>query len=130
MFDSAALDHSLAKADFEKLAVQLRTDLLAAQAALADSQAASILILINGPDGAGKGGVLNRLYEWLKAQDLETLTYDGQTDEERLRPAAWRYWRDLPPKGRIGVILGSWYHRPMLRRATGELKRAAFHDTL
>ena len=130
MFDSAALDHSLAKADFEKLAIQLRTDLLAAQAELAERQNASILILINGPDGAGKGGVLNRLYEWMKAQDLETLTYDGQTDEERLRPAAWRYWRDLPPKGRVGIILGSWYHRPMLRRATGEIKRAAFHDAL
>ena len=106
MFDSAALDHSLSKADFEKLATQLRVDLLAAQSELAEHKNASILILINGPDGAGKGGVLNRLYEWMKAQDLETLTYDGQTDEERLRPAAWRYWRDLPPKGRVGIILG------------------------
>ena len=130
MFDSAALDHSLSKADFEKLATQLRVDLLAAQSELAEHKNASILILINGPDGAGKGGVLNRLYEWMKAQDLETLTYDGQTDEERLRPAAWRYWRDLPPKGRVGIILGSWYHRPMLRRATGDLKRAGFHDAL
>ena len=36
MFDSAALDHSLSKADFEKLAMQLRVDLLAAQSELAE----------------------------------------------------------------------------------------------
>ena len=130
MFDSAALDHSLDKAEFEKLATQLRVDLLAAQAALAETKKASILILINGPDGAGKGGVLNRLYEWMNAQNLVTMTYDGQTDEERLRTFPWRYWRDLPPKGRTGIMLGSWYHQPMLKRATGKLSRAAFHDAL
>lgn len=130
MFDSAALDHSLGKAEFEKLATQLRVDLLAAQTHLAETKKASILILINGPDGAGKGGVLNRLYEWMNAQNLVTMTYDGQTDEERLRPFGWRYWRDLPPKGRTGIMLGSWYHYPMLQRATGKLSRAGFHDTL
>ena len=130
MFDSAALDHTLEKAEFEKLATQLRIDLLAAQEQLTDKKNASILILVNGPDGAGKGGVLNRLYEWMKAQDLETLTYDGQTDEERLRPEAWRYWRDLVPKGRCGIILGSWYHKPMLQRALGKISRAEFHGAL
>jgi polyphosphate kinase 2 (PPK2 family) len=130
MFDSAALDHSLDKAAFEKLATQLRVDLLAAQAQLAETKNASLLVLVNGPDGAGKGGVLNRLYEWMKAQDLETLTYDGQTDEERLRPDAWRYWRDLVPNGRTGIILGSWYHRPMIARATGQMSRAEFHAAL
>lgn len=130
MFDSAALDHTLDKADFERLAMQLRVDLLSAQQQLAETKKASILILVNGPDGAGKGGVLNRLYEWMKAQDLETLTYDGQTDEERLRPSAWRYWRDLVPNGRCGIILGSWYHRPMLQRATGKMSRTEFHGAL
>ena len=130
MFDSAALDHSLDKAEFERLATQLRIDLLAAQKALAEKANASILILINGPDGAGKGGVLNRLYEWMNAQNLVTLTYDGLSDEERLHPFTWRYWRDLPPKGRTGIMLGSWYHAPMLHRATGAMRRSAFHDTL
>lgn len=130
MFDSAALDHTLDKAEFEKLATQLRVDLLAAQEKLTEKKNAAILILVNGPDGAGKGGVLNRLYEWMKAQDLETLTYDGQSDEEKQRPFAWRYWRDLTPKGRIGIILGSWYHAPMLQRATGKASRAKFHDRL
>jgi AMP-polyphosphate phosphotransferase len=130
MFDSAALDHSLDKAAFDKLATDLRVQLLAAQKRLAETANASLLILLNGPDGAGKGGVLNRLYEWMNAQDLVTLTYDGQNDEERRRPFAWRYWRDLPPKGRTGIMLGSWYHAPMLERATGKLRRSSFHDTL
>jgi polyphosphate kinase 2 (PPK2 family) len=28
----------------------------------------------------------------------------------------WRYWRALPPKGRIGILFGSWYTAPIIDR--------------
>ena len=31
------------------------------------------------------------------------------SDEERRHPYMWRFWRVLPPKGKIGVFFGSWY---------------------
>jgi polyphosphate kinase 2 (PPK2 family) len=34
----------------------------------------------------------------------------------------WRYWRALAPKGKIGVLFGSWYTDPILNRVTGKLK--------
>ena len=34
----------------------------------------------------------------------------------------WRFWRALPPKGRIGVLFGSWYSEPIVNRA---LKRTS-----
>jgi polyphosphate:AMP phosphotransferase len=34
----------------------------------------------------------------------------------------WRFWRILPPKGRIGIFDGSWYTWPVLERASGRSK--------
>ena len=33
----------------------------------------------------------------------------------------WRYWRSLPPKGRIGIFAGSWYSDPIRERLLGQL---------
>lgn len=130
MFDSARLPHDLTKEQFGALEGELHEQLLDAQFELASSAAKSVLVLINGSDGAGKGGALNRLYEWLDPHGLDTLAYEAPTEEERLRPFAWRYWRDMPAKGRIGVVLGSWYHPPLLARALGETTRRTFKQQL
>jgi polyphosphate:AMP phosphotransferase len=33
----------------------------------------------------------------------------------------WRYWRSLPPKGRLGIFSGSWYSDPIRARILGQL---------
>ncbi|MGI9335005.1 MAG: polyphosphate:AMP phosphotransferase, partial [Gammaproteobacteria bacterium] len=38
-------------------------------------------------------------------------------DAPRQRPRHWRYWQALPPRGRIGVMLGSWYTQPIVESA-------------
>jgi polyphosphate:AMP phosphotransferase len=123
MFESAALEHKLDKASYKALETSLRADLIAAQDALAEARRRSVLVLINGPDGAGKGEVLNRLYDWLDARHLKTMAYGELTDDERLHPLEWRFWRDLPPFGDIGIVLGSWYHDILLARAQGLISR-------
>ena len=62
MFESAALSHDLSKEDFDKIEPRLREDLLDAQFELVEARKKSVLILINGSDGAGKGELLDRLY--------------------------------------------------------------------
>lgn len=116
--------------DFAAFESNLRERLLDAQFELAEAKRASVLVLVNGPDGAGKGEVVDRLYAWLDDHFVETLTYGPPTDEERARPRAWRYWRDMPAKGRIGVLLGSWHHHLLLGRAQRRLDRAAFAAAL
>jgi polyphosphate:AMP phosphotransferase len=130
MFESATLEHKLDKATFKTLENQLRADLIAAQDALADNRRRSLLVLVTGPDGAGKGQVLNRLYEWLDARHLSTMAYGELTEDERLHPLQWRFWRDLPPYGDIGVVLGSWYHDILSARATGQISREEFSGYL
>jgi AMP-polyphosphate phosphotransferase len=130
MFDSVRLPHRLDKQQFEDVSEQLREKLLDAQFELQQRKKKTILLVINGSDGAGKGEVLNRLYEWLDDHFLETLSYGEPTDEERERPLEWRYWRDMPGYGRIGLVLGSWHHRTLLQRATGKTGRDGFQAAL
>ncbi len=111
---------------FEARETDLRERLLDAQFDMAQAKTEALLVLINGPDGAGKGEVLYRLHEWLDPRGLTTMAYDIADDDERRRPGGWRYWRDMPERGRIGIVLGSWYHVMLLRRATGVLDRDAF----
>ena len=35
----------------------------------------------------------------------------------------WRFWRALPPKGKIGIFFGSWYTDPILGRVAGTTQR-------
>ena len=130
MFESAALPHDVSKEDFGRIAPKLQEELLDAQFELAQRKDRTILILINGSDGAGKGELLGRLGSWLDPHHLDTLSYGRPTQDERLRPYIWRYWRDMPARGRIGIVLGSWYHPPLEARAVGDMNETAFSMAL
>jgi AMP-polyphosphate phosphotransferase len=68
-----------------------------------------MIILIAGVDGAGKGETVNLLHEWMDPRGLEAHAFGDPTDEESERPPNWRFWRVMPPKGRIGIFFGAWY---------------------
>lgn len=120
MFESAELHHTVSKQDYAEALVPLREALLDAQYDLARDARFPVVVLVGGVDGAGKGEVVNQLHEWMDPRFIATFALDAPTDEERERPPMWRFWRALPPKGRIGVFLGSWYTSPILRRVYGE----------
>ena len=46
------------------------------------------------------------------------------------RPRYWRYWRDLPPRGSIGLFLSAWYNSPLLDRVYGETTDAELEEQL
>jgi len=104
MFESAEIGHRVSKARYKELVPGLREALLEAQATLFTEKKVPVLILISGADGAGKRETISVLYEWMDPRYLSTLAFEAPTDEERERPAMWRYWRALPPKGRVGIF--------------------------
>ena len=42
----------------------------------------------------------------------------------------WRFWRELPPKGKIGILFGSWYSAPIVSRALGQTDDAGLNASL
>jgi AMP-polyphosphate phosphotransferase len=53
---------------------------------------------------------------------VDTQAFWQTSDEERERPRWWRFWRALPARGRVGILFGSWYSEPIIRRVYGEIK--------
>nr|WP_320133589.1 polyphosphate:AMP phosphotransferase [uncultured Holophaga sp.] len=121
MFESAELGHKIDKATWEREIPALRSELLEAQYELASARKFPVVILIAGVDGAGKSAVVSTLNEWMDPRHIQTNGLDEPSDEELERPYMWRYWRLLPPKGKIGIFDGSWYSWPILQRAHGKI---------
>jgi len=107
---------TLSKQAYKAQVLMLREELLAVQQRLRHATF-PVLVLFSGVDGAGKGETVNLLHEWMDPRWLHTHAYGEPSDEERERPEHWRFWRDLPPKGQIGILMNAWYAAPIDRRA-------------
>jgi AMP-polyphosphate phosphotransferase len=130
MFESAEIGHKLGKSEFKREEPRLRQRLLDLQYTLLEKGNFPVIILVNGVDGAGKGETVNLLNEWMDPRHIHTHAFGQLTDVERDRPEMWRFWQALPPKGRIGILFGSWYTDPILQRVVGNHKRAVFERRL
>ncbi len=130
MFESAELGHKIKKSVYEEEVPLLREALLNTQIDLAESARFPVIILIGGLDGAGRGATVNLLNEWMDPRHIQTHGMGEPSDEELDRPMMWRFWRALPPKGKIGVFLGSWYTWPILNRVNGVTKDADLEHSL
>ncbi len=130
MFESAELGHKIDKSTYDAEVPRLREALLDAQFDLAKKAKFPVIILIGGVDGAGRGETVNLLNEWMDPRFIETHGMGKPSDEEMERPMMWRFWRALPPKGKIGLFLGSWYTWPILNRAMGITKAAELDQSL
>jgi polyphosphate kinase 2 (PPK2 family) len=130
MFESAEIGHKLKKSEYKREEPKLRQALLKAQYDLLDNGKFPVVILVNGVDGAGKGETVNLFNEWMDPRHIHTHAFGAMTDTEREHPEMWRFWRVLPPKGRIGILFGSWYTDPILKRVMGHEKRVQFEHRL
>ena len=124
MFESSEIGHKIDKETYRKAVPDLRAALQDAQYELKENGKIPVVVLVSGQDGAGKGETINILYEWMDPRFISTLAFSAPTDEERSRPFMWRYWRALPPKGRVGVFAGSWYSSPIHDRLDGSMTKA------
>ncbi|MBT1072631.1 polyphosphate:AMP phosphotransferase [Pelotalea chapellei] len=130
MFESAELGHKVSKAVWKKEISALREGLLDAQLDLLTTKKCPVIILVAGVDCAGKGETVNILNEWMDPRHIETHALRDLTDEERERPRMYRYWRVLPPKGKIGIFIGTWYSRPLIDNVYGDIKNAELDQQL
>ena len=130
MFESAEIGHAIDKETYDREVPALREALLEAQYDLHQQKRSAVIVLINGIEGAGKGETVKLLSEWMDPRLIEVRTFDQQTDEELAHPPAWRYWRQLPAKGRMGVFFGNWYSQMLQGRVHGRFKDAVLDQAI
>ena len=129
MFEAAEVGRTLSRQEYKAQVPHLRAELLEAQQALRAARF-PVIVLFAGVDTAGKGETVNLLNEWMDPRWIVTRGYTDPSSEELERPRLWRYWRDLPPHGRIALFLSAWYSSPIRHRVAGRLSTAEFDALL
>lgn len=130
MFESAELGHKIKKEDFATEEPVLREKLLDVQYELLEKPEFSVIILVGGVDGAGKGETANLLLEWMDPRHIHAHAIDAPTKDEKAQPRLYRFWQRLPPRGKIGVFLGSWYTDPIIDRGYKRSSPADFDKAM
>jgi polyphosphate:AMP phosphotransferase len=129
VFETAELGQTVDDKAFRAREPDLRHALLEAQFELGRTNI-PVLIVFGGVDGAGKGESANMLNAWMDPRWIRTHAYGPPAEVEREMPTSWRYWRDLPPGGQIGIFLSAWYHQPFMGRVNGTLSKDGFSREL
>ena len=134
MFESAEIGHKISRKAYREAEPLLREQLLQAQFKLLENKHRAVVVLVNGVDGAGKGETVNLFNEWMDPRHIRTEAFSTKGEAEapsnRGRPAMWRFWQVLPPKGHIGILFGSWYTDPIVSHALRNGKKARFQQDL
>ncbi|WP_136162470.1 polyphosphate kinase 2 family protein [Sphingomonas flavalba] len=99
--------------------------LAAVQKRLARIQVAHIVhkrravVMLEGWDAAGKGGIIQRLTAEWDPRYFEVWPIGAPTANEKDRHFLWRFWQRLPANGDIVVFDRSWYGRVLVERVEG-----------
>jgi polyphosphate:AMP phosphotransferase len=86
----------------------------------------SLVLVFEGQDAAGKGGAIRRVTHALDARQYLTVSISAPRPFEMDRPYLWRFWRNVPKRGRITIFDRSWYGRVLVERVEGYAKRSAW----
>lgn len=107
--DAAAL-----KADLEPELDDLQEQLYAE--GLRNAQAPSVLLVLQGLDTAGKGGVIRHVIGMIDPQGVQIHAFKKPTAEERAHDFLWRIRQQLPSPGKIGIFDRSHYEDVLVQR--------------
>jgi polyphosphate:AMP phosphotransferase len=75
-----------------------------------------LVITFEGVDAAGKGGSIRRITQAIDARKYKVIPIAAPDEQERAQPYLWRFWRNIPSKGRITIFDRSWYGRVLVER--------------
>ncbi len=118
ILDTVDLSRSLSRSDYRRQRTQYqgRLSRLSDQAAV---RGLSSILVFEGWDAAGKGGVIRRLTAAMDPEHYNVFPVAAPTPEELAHPYLWRFWRRLPRAGYVTIFDRSWYGRVLVERVEG-----------
>jgi AMP-polyphosphate phosphotransferase len=84
------------------------------------------IVVVEGWDAAGKGGLIRRLTERLDPRGIKVWPIGPPAASEQGRHYLYRFWTRLPEPGTLAVFDRSWYGRVLVERVNGLIDRAAW----
>jgi polyphosphate:AMP phosphotransferase len=115
------MDRTVSAKQYDKRLTAAQADIGKLTRELAGAER-SLLVLFEGPDAAGKGGTIRRLTAAMSPYLYRVIGIAAPTDEERAHPYLWRFWRQIPRRGRVTIYDRSWYGRVLVERLEGFAK--------
>lgn len=86
----------------------------------------SVLLVVQGMDTAGKGGIMRHVVGAVDPQGVAITAFKAPTAEERQHPFLWRIRKALPSAGQIGVFDRSHYEDVLIVRVHELVPRATW----
>ena len=105
-------------ADYERRLAEMQEMLQRIQQAYLGTPHRAVVVL-EGWDTAGKGGVVRRLGWALDPRSFKVHTIAAPTEREKSLHYLQRFWERLPQHGQLVVFDRSWYGRVLVERVEG-----------
>jgi polyphosphate kinase len=115
--DPAAAKKARTKA-YEAELARLQVEIANLQAWVKET-GARIVILFEGRDAAGKGGMIKRLTEKVSPRVFRVVALPSPSDRQKTQIYMQRYVEQLPAAGEVVIFDRSWYNRPGVERVMG-----------
>src|SRR5438552_4279237 len=87
-----------------------------------------VVVLFEGRDTAGKGGVIKRMTALLNPRYVRVVALPAPTERERTQWYFQRYVAHLPAAGEIVLFDRSWYNRAGVERVMGFCTEAEYEE--
>ena len=104
--------------DYEKELFKLQTELVKLQEWVKTS-GARIVVLFEGRDAAGKGGIIKRIVERVSPRVFRVVALPAPTERQKSQIYMQRYVEQLPAGGEIIIFDRSWYNRAGVEHVMG-----------
>lgn len=105
-------------ADYERRLQSMQSTMQAIQQAYLGTRERAVVVL-EGWDTAGKGGIVRRLGWALDPRSFKVYPIAAPLPQEQGRHYLQRFWERLPAPGQIVVFDRSWYGRVLVERVEG-----------
>ena len=108
----------LGKKEYEKALVNLQEELVKLQEWV-KQEGLKVVVLFEGRDAAGKGGVIKAITAQLNPRVVKVAALPAPSDRERTQWYFQRYASHLPAAGEMVLFDRSWYNRAGVERVMG-----------
>jgi polyphosphate kinase 2 len=114
----ATSDGPMGRRAFERALAPLQTELTRLQT-WAKATGARIVVVFEGRDTAGKGGVISRITQRTSPRVFKHVALPAPSDRQKTQLYVQRYLEHFPAAGEIILFDRSWYNRAGVERVMG-----------
>ena len=115
------------QADFDKELIRLQRELVLMQEYIRE-RGLKVVVIFEGRDAAGKGGVIKRIIERLNPRVCRVVALGTPTEREKTQWYFQRYVAHLPAAGEMTLFDRSWYNRAGVEHVMGFCTEAEYQE--